>query len=193
MTTHDIYAWVQMGLQILIGGGVVAGIYRYYGVLKRAIESQERTIAAQAEHMKAQSTVLQDFERLNQLMQRVIDTVSDPAALQREQAYKARVDRDAAKTLQQSITKAQEQLTKSYLPTMIGLIVLVTSMLPFLDLKRRRTLIEASGLPLPLQEQFLEDKGLATDEQSLEQYRRDPLNGPLTDVPPPQNVPGEPQ
>ena len=45
--------------------------------------------------MKAQRTILQDFERLNNIMKHVLDTVSDPAALQREQAYKARVDRDA--------------------------------------------------------------------------------------------------
>ena len=91
MTTQDIYAWVQMGLQIVIGGGTVVGISRYFRILRRAIESQEKTIAAQAEYMKAQSTVLQDFERLNNMMKHVLDTVSDPAALQREQAYKARV------------------------------------------------------------------------------------------------------
>jgi hypothetical protein len=94
MTTQDIYSWVQIGLQVLVGGGLVAGIYRYFGVLKRAIEGQEKTIAAQAEQMKAQSTVLQDFERLNKLMQQVIDVVDPEAQLKREQAYRARADRD---------------------------------------------------------------------------------------------------
>jgi hypothetical protein len=184
----------------LISQGLTIMLVIYFGLhlrsqlrtLKSTVDTQKVTIEAQAEQMKAQSTVVQDFERLSKLMQQVIDTMSDPAALQREQAYKARVDRDATETLQQSITKAQEQLTTSSLPVMAGLLVLVTSMLPFLDLKRRRTLIEASGLPSLLKEQFLEDKRLATDEQSLEQYRRDPLNGLLTDVLPPQNFPGEP-
>ena len=45
MTTQDIYAWVQMGLQIVIGGGTVVGISRYFRILRRAIESQEKTIA----------------------------------------------------------------------------------------------------------------------------------------------------
>jgi hypothetical protein len=104
MTTQDIYSWVQIGLQVLVGGALVAGLYRYFGVLKRLIEGQEKTIAAQAEQMKAlkatidaqaeqmkaQSTVLQDVERLYNVVKHVLDTVSDPAALQREQAYKAR-------------------------------------------------------------------------------------------------------
>ena len=37
MTMQDIYSWVQIGLQVLIGGGVVVGIYQYFGVLKRLI------------------------------------------------------------------------------------------------------------------------------------------------------------
>ena len=101
MTTQDIYFWTQMGLQILIGGGVIAGIYRYFGVLKRLIEGQEKTIAtqaeqmkalkttieAQAEQMKAQSTMLQDLERFNKMMQQAFDF--------RDQAYKEQVERNA--------------------------------------------------------------------------------------------------
>jgi hypothetical protein len=112
MTTQDIYAWVQMGLQIVIGGGIVVGISRYFGILRRAIESQEKTIAAQAEYMKAQSTVLQDFERLNNMMKHVLDTVSDPAALQREQAYKARVDRDADALVKEQAKQITEKSTQ---------------------------------------------------------------------------------
>jgi uncharacterized membrane protein YgaE (UPF0421/DUF939 family) len=94
MTTQDIYAWVQMGLRIVIGGGIVVGISRYFGILRRAIESQKATIEAQAEQMKAQSTVLQDVERLNKVMQQVVAFFDPQAQLQREQAYKARVERD---------------------------------------------------------------------------------------------------
>jgi hypothetical protein len=108
MTMQDIYPWVQMGLQVLIGGGVVAGIYRYFGVLKRLIEGQEKTIAAQAEQMKAQSTVLQDFERLNKVMQQVIDTVDAPAMLERWQKYKALVDVQAEQLAQQLRQQADE-------------------------------------------------------------------------------------
>jgi hypothetical protein len=64
--------------------------------LKSAVDVQKAAIDAQAEQMKAQSTVLQDVERLNKLMQQVIDFFDPQAALQREQAYKARVEREAA-------------------------------------------------------------------------------------------------
>jgi uncharacterized membrane protein YgaE (UPF0421/DUF939 family) len=94
MTTQDIYAWGQMGLQIVIGGGIVVGFSRYFGILRRAIEGQKATIEAQAEQMKAQSTVLQDVERLNKVMQQVIVFFDPQAQLQREQAYKQRVERD---------------------------------------------------------------------------------------------------
>ncbi len=94
MTTQDIYAWVQMGLQIVIGGGIVVGISRYFGLLRRAIESQKATIEAQAEHMKAQSAILQDFERHSKIMQQVIDFFEPQAQLRREQAYKELVERD---------------------------------------------------------------------------------------------------
>jgi hypothetical protein len=176
----------------LIMQGVTLALVIYFGLhlrsqlrtLKHTVEAQKATIEAQAESMKAQSTVLQDLERHNKIMQQVIDFFDPTAQLQREQAYKARVDRDAAETLQQSITKAQEQSISSYIPVVVGLVKLVSDMMPFFDLKRRRTLIEASGLPSPLKEQFLENKRLATDEQSLELYQ---------DVPPPQNFPGEPR
>lgn len=112
MTTQDIYSWVQMGLQVLIGGGLVAGIYRYFGVLKRAIESQEKTIAAQAEQMKAQSTVLQDFERHSKIMQQVIDFFDPQAQLQREQAYKERFERDM-KVWEEAISIAYGVMTRA--------------------------------------------------------------------------------
>ena len=112
MTTQDIYSWVQMGLQVLIGGGLVAGIYRYFGVLKRAIESQEKTIAAQAEQMKAQSTVLQDFERHSKIMQQVIDFFDPQAQLQREQAYKELFERDM-KVWEEAISTAYGVMTRA--------------------------------------------------------------------------------
>jgi hypothetical protein len=61
--------------------------------------------------MKAQSTVLQDFERLNQMMKLMIDTVSDPAALQREQAFRERVERDAAAHLREHTQRVVKTLT----------------------------------------------------------------------------------
>jgi uncharacterized membrane protein YgaE (UPF0421/DUF939 family) len=105
MTTQDIYAWVQMGLQIVIGGGIVVGISRYFGILRRSIESQKATIEAQAEQMKAQSTVLQDVERLNKVMQQVIAFFDPQAQLQREQAYKERFERDM-KAWEETISNA---------------------------------------------------------------------------------------
>ena len=41
MTMQDIYSWVQIrSSQVMIGGGVVVGIYQYFGVLKRLIAGQ---------------------------------------------------------------------------------------------------------------------------------------------------------
>ena len=60
------------------------------------MDHQKATIEAQAESLKAQSTVLQDVERLSKMMQQVIAFYDPQAVLQREQAYKARVERDAA-------------------------------------------------------------------------------------------------
>jgi hypothetical protein len=65
--------------------------------VKSTVEAQKGTIDAQAEQMKAQSTVLQDVERLTKMMQQVIAFVDQQAVLQREQAYKAQVERDAAR------------------------------------------------------------------------------------------------
>ena len=107
MTTQDIYAWVQMGLQIVIGGGIVVGISRYFGLLRRAIESQKATIEAQAEQIRAQSTVLQDFERHSKIMQQVIDFFDPQAQLQREQAYKERFERDM-KAWEEAISTAYQ-------------------------------------------------------------------------------------
>jgi CTP:molybdopterin cytidylyltransferase MocA len=132
MTTQDIYAWVQMGLQIVIGGGIVVGMSRYFGILRQAIEAQKVTIEAQAGHMKAQSAVLQDFERLNNIMKHVLDTVSDPAALQREQAYKERVDRDANALVDE---------------TARGFIALIGSALLYIPADERMNLIHAADLP----------------------------------------------
>jgi hypothetical protein len=108
MTTQDLYFGIQMGLQLLIGGGVVWAAVWLSGVLKRAIEGQEKTIAAQAELMKAQSTVLQDVERFNKIMQQVIDFVDPQAQLQREQAYRDRVDREL-KVLEDEMAKMREE------------------------------------------------------------------------------------
>ncbi len=90
MTTSGILAWVQIILLLIIGGGLLW----YIRLLKQGMDAQKVRI-------EALSGVLQDFEHINNAMKRmmdamnlVIDTVSDPAALQREQAYKVRVDRD---------------------------------------------------------------------------------------------------
>jgi hypothetical protein len=79
---------VQIVTLILVGYGGWH-LRRELRTLKEAVATQKATIEAQAEHMKAQSTVLQDFERLNKMMKEFIDTVDAPAMLQRWQQYKA--------------------------------------------------------------------------------------------------------
>jgi hypothetical protein len=133
MTMQDIYAWIQIMLLVVVGGGLAW----YIRLLKRAVDAQKATIDAQAEHLKAQSTVLQDFARLNEMMKRVIDTLSDPAALQQEEAYRERVGRDAA-----------AQLDK----TARGFIALIGSAMPYIPSDERRRLIAAADLSTADQE-----------------------------------------
>jgi hypothetical protein len=92
----------------LIGHGVTLAFVIYFGLhlrqkvqtLQATVMAQEKTITAQAEQIKAQSTVLQDVERVHKIMQQVIDISGDPAALQREQAFKERLEREMHHRLQ---------------------------------------------------------------------------------------------
>jgi hypothetical protein len=189
MTWQDVYPVLQMGLQVVIGGSIIVAVSRYFRAQEKTIASQKETIAALAEQMKAQSTVLQDFERLSKLMQQVIDTVSDPAALQREQAFRARVERDAAETLQKGITKAVSEATKDYLPILVGTAQLIGQMMRYIDPNQCQALIKASGLNPRLKEELLKDECTrpdisAANEQPLGQYQ---------DALPPPNLPREPR
>jgi hypothetical protein len=154
MTTQDIYSLAQMGLQIVIGGGIVVGISRYFGILRRAIESQKATIEAQSEQIKAQSTVLQDFERLNKGMRQVIDTVDAPAMLQRMQSYKALVDTEAdavlkqqAKELGEKGEQAVEQVRRRYLTFLGGTMNFIATLLVYVSFDQREMIIETANLP----------------------------------------------
>jgi hypothetical protein len=92
----------------LIGHGVTLAVVIYVGLqlrsqlraLKGTVEAQQATIDAQAELMKAQRTVLQDVERWQKIMQQVVDIAGDPAALQREQAFQARLEHEMHHRLQ---------------------------------------------------------------------------------------------
>jgi hypothetical protein len=88
----------------LIAQGITAVLIIDFGLhlrqklqtVQTTVAAQEKTITAQAEQMKAQSTALQDFERLNKLMPQVIDFVNPEVQLKREQAFQGRIERDAA-------------------------------------------------------------------------------------------------
>lgn len=120
---------------------------------KDAIDALKATIDALAEQLKVQSTVLQDFERLNKAMKLMLDTVSDPAALQREQAYKARVDRDVAALLEQQARelgeKGQqtvEQVRHRYLDVLGGAMNFIATLLLYVSFEHRTELIETAKL-----------------------------------------------
>jgi hypothetical protein len=89
--------------------GVTLALVIYFGLhlrsqlrtLKTTVETQKLTIEAQAEQMKAQSTVLQDFERHSKLMKQMIDTVDAPAMLDRMQKYRQIVDIEVEQLAQQ--------------------------------------------------------------------------------------------
>jgi hypothetical protein len=170
---------VSYDLYNLISQAVTLALVIYFGLhlrtqvrtLKSTVDVQEKAIAAQAEHMKTlqatieaqgkqitnQSTVLQDFDRLNQLMKRVMDTVGDPAALERERAYRARVERDTtalleqqSKELTQKGQQAVQRIDEFYFPLATGALVLIALMLPYVPPDVRSRLIEESDLDPPL-------------------------------------------
>src|SRR5262249_58952175 len=81
--------------------------------------------------LKAQSTVLQDFERLNKTMKLVIDTVDAPAMLQRMQSYQALVNAYSAAEVRKT--------TRDFI-TFIG------RALPYTAPSKRMSLIDAADL-----------------------------------------------
>ena len=111
-----------MSAQVLdwLAQGVTLVLVIYFGLhlrsqlckVKSMVETQKATIEAQAESMKAQSAVLQDFERYSKIMQQVIDFFDPKAQLQREQAYKERVERDL-KALEDDIQKVHQRWTEA--------------------------------------------------------------------------------
>ena len=121
--------------------------------LQTAVDAQKATINAQAEQLKAQSTLLQDSERLDNRMKLVIDTASPPASLQREQAYYERVQRDATALLQaqeqQFAAQRKEMVEQLNIArkTTIALTILIGKTLPFIPADERVTLIDAVDLP----------------------------------------------
>jgi hypothetical protein len=160
MTTQDIQFWVQTSLQLLVGGGVVWGVVWLGGVLKRAIEGQEKTIAAlkttieaQAEQMKAHSMMVQDVERLHKMIQQVLDIVNPEAQLRREQARMALLDRDAAAMMEQQAQQLNQRQkeTLEHIAELVGgtsrdLIYFIREAMMFIPHGERMRLIEETAL-----------------------------------------------
>jgi hypothetical protein len=162
MSTQDIYAWIQIILQVIVGGGLAL----YIGVLKRAVDTQKATIEAQAEHLKAQTTVLQDFERLNKAMKLAIDTLNAPAILEHGEAYKALVDKTTALILEDQ-ARQQAHITEFmgdlHSRTVSGYVGLIGEMLPFIPKDRRMALINSAALNHPYKDTLQELAEAASD------------------------------
>ncbi len=142
----------------LIGHGVTITVVIYVGLhlrrqlhtLKGTVEAQKATIDAQAEQMKAQSTVLENFERLNKQMKEVIDTVDAPAMLKRMQAYKEIVELERQQLTAQVRRETNENLqqVREDVGNLVGdFYVVISSMMRFIPPAQRLALIEASDLP----------------------------------------------
>jgi hypothetical protein len=149
MTTQGIYIWAQIILQVVVGGALVF----YIRMLKRAVDAQKGTIEAQAEHLKTQSTIFQDFERLNTMMKHAIDTYSDPVALKREQAFRERVTRDAEELMKDQAKQVTEKsaqdvilLSQKYTEITLGLVSLLANAVPFVPPHRRVSMFDSSTL-----------------------------------------------
>jgi hypothetical protein len=136
---------------------------------KTAIEAQKASIEAVEVQLKAQSTVLQDFERVYRTMKLAVDTFSDPAALQREQAFRERVVRDTAALLEGQARQFTEQHKETVEQlniankTTAGLTILIGRALPFIPTDERVKLIEAADLPIEFKGTL---KALAEDAPS---------------------------
>jgi uncharacterized coiled-coil protein SlyX len=169
----------------LIGHGVTLAFVIYFGLhlrqkvqtLQATVAAQEKTITAQekaitgqAEQMKAQSTVLQDFERLNKLMKEIIDTVDAPAMIERWQKYKTLVDAQGeqlAQQLGQRVAELESQAVeltidshaansaiRDFTDTIAGFLVLAGLMMRFVPYDKRMALIKASEVGSPLRERL---------------------------------------
>jgi hypothetical protein len=111
----QVVDWLTQGVTLVLVIYFGLHLRNQLRTLKSAVETQKVTIEAQSESIKAQSAVLQDFERHIKIMQQVIDFFDPQAQLQREQAYKERVDCNAATRLdQQKDTRRLERLAAWY-------------------------------------------------------------------------------
>ena len=124
-------------------------------------DAQKVAIDAQKARIEALSGVLQDFERLNKVMKTVIDTVSDPAALQREQAYKERVDRDVedfkkdyAKQFAEQSTKDIASVRQAHEEIIGELFGLIGYMTLFVPPDQRMTRLDSVNLPSTLKDRL---------------------------------------
>jgi hypothetical protein len=179
MTTQDIYAWTQIILLVIVGGGLAWSIR----LLKQAVDAQKATIEAQAEQLKAQSTVLHDFELHVKTMKLVVDTVDAPAMLQRMRDYRALTDEQSAAILEQQAKQLREkgiqaiaEARQAYEEIVRGLTHLVGRMLPFLYPGLRKEILGDPNLPLFAKELLQDIESTAPyfriiDAQSLEQLR----------------------
>lgn len=122
--------------------------------LQATVDAQKTTIDAQAEQLKAQSMVLQDFERHVKTMKVVVDTLDSPAMLQRVQSHMALVESMAdasveqrTKQLGEQSLQAVAQVRQAYKEMLSGIASLVGHTLPFVSPALRRALLEAPDLP----------------------------------------------
>jgi hypothetical protein len=166
----------------LIGHSVTLAFVIYFGLplrqkvqtLQTTVTAQEKTIAAQAERMKAQSTVLQDFERLNKMMKQVIDTVDAPAMIERWQKYKSLVDALLDQQIQEFAEQGKqtlEQIQDAHHTLHVSTFRLLGFMLPFLPLELREALFETIGYP---------DDGHPSMKEPLQGLAREAQYVPLT-------------
>jgi hypothetical protein len=152
---NHIAQLVTIGLVVYVGLHLSSRIQ----TLQATVDAQKTTIDAQAEQLKAQSTVLQDFERFNRTMKLAVDTFADPAAIERERAYRARVDRDTTallveqeKQLREQGIQAIAQVRQAYEALLSSCTRLIGYMLPLLYPGLRRTFIDARKLSSTIKE-----------------------------------------
>jgi hypothetical protein len=148
----------------LIGHGVTLAFVIYFGLhLRQKVQTLQTTVTAQGKTIAAQSTMLQDGERLNKMMQQMMKeviTVVDPEAqLKRERAYKERAERDAAARVEAIKEEAQQHVELLYQrlrDLSLQGFSFIGQLLVYLPAPQQEHLIETSDLDSDMKDHFLQ-------------------------------------
>ncbi len=158
----EIVVVAVLALVILGFGALVCWMKRQINALKSAVDVQEHTMLAQADHMNAQGEVLKNVEEVHSLMKAVLDILDAPAMVKRWEDYKALVDQE-----REQLARVEQQDVNEIHTTMGGLVELVSSLILYTPSSQRQHVVEATSLPSFLKEHLHRLAAAAPDRSTL--------------------------